>query len=372
MKIKKWGHKIIPFLSKELNSRKNWKTAATFLKEHPQPKLSKEEKNEIDYFWKQYGIKFPDYSWYEMYYGVTGIHDPRFIPHPVLITICYPYYNSMVHGPGWDDKNVYEKLTTSCEFPYSLCHCINGNFYDHEWRFYSKDDILQLSDKIIMDLGKDTDFICKETCNTSFGKGVKKVEINSIGGISNFLNQYKSKNFILQKRIAQHSFFNQFNPTSANIIRVISWRYEGIINILSASIRFGMKGSFTDVAFVNGKEIVNVVGIDNDGYVKDRFVSLDGNNSNPPQIREKKVPSWDKLLETVKKAHQDLLFFDFVAWDFMIDVKGDPICIEYNIHWPGSVLYQYAHGPLAGDYTNQFLDFLKTAPSSMIPIIFRK
>ena len=278
----------------------------------------------------------------------------------------------MVHEPGWDDKNVYEKLTTSCEFPYSLCHCINGNFYDHEWRFYSKDDILQLSDKIIMDLGKDTDFICKETCNTSFGKGVKKVEINSIGGISNFLNQYKSKNFILQKRIAQHSFFNQFNPTSANIIRVISWRYEGIINILSASIRFGMKGSFSDVAFVNGKEIVNVVGIDNDGYVKDRFVSLDGNNSNPPQIREKKVPSWDKLLETVKKAHQDLLFFDFVAWDFMIDVKGDPICIEYNIHWPGSVLYQYAHGPLAGDYTNQFLDFLKTAPSSMIPIIFRK
>ena len=133
-----------------------------------------------------------------------------------------------------------------------------------------------------------------------------------------------------------------------------------------------MEGSFTDIAFVNGKEIANVVGIDNDGYVKDRFVSLDGNSSNPPQIREKKVPSWDKLIETVKKAHQDLLFFDFVAWDFMIDVKGDPICIEYNIHWPGSVLYQYAHGPLAGEYTNKFLGFLKTAPSSTIPVIFRK
>lgn len=363
--------KLFPLIQKEFFARREYKVAYSFLKEHPQPKLTKEEKIDIDRFWRGYNIKYPDFSWFEMYYGVTGIHDPRFIPHPVMITICYPYYNSMVYGPGWDDKNVYERLVTSCEFPYSLCHCINGNYYDHEWRFYNRDEILKLTDKIFMDLGKDTDIICKETCDTSFGKGVKKVVIGSIGEISDLLNQHKSRNFILQKRIVQHSFFNQFNPTSSNIIRIISWRYEGDIIILSASIRFGMKGAFTDISFVNGKEIVNVVGIDNNGYVNDRFVSHDGNITDSPQIKEKKVPSWDRLIETVCKAHHDLLFFDFVGWDFMIDYKGDPICIEYNIHWPGSVLYQYAHGPLAGEYTNKFLDFLKTAPSSMIPIIFR-
>ena len=218
----------------------------------------------------------------------------------------------------------------------------------------------------------DNDIICKESCGSSAGKGVKKNNISSAEDVYDFLCNHKSKNYIIQKRVVQHPFFNQFNPTSSNIIRIITWRHEGIISILSASIRFGMEGSFTDVAFLDGKEIVYVVGIDNDGYVKDRFVYFDGNCIKSPLITEKKVPSWEGLLDTVKNAHRDLIFFDFVAWDFMIDEKGNPICIEYNINRPGTILYQFANDPLAREYTNQFLDFLKDAPPSMIPLYFKK
>ena len=59
---------------------------------------------------------------------------------------------------------------------------------------------------------------------------------------------------------------------------------------MSASVRFGIKGSFTDIAYINGKEIVNVVGIDKNGCLKDRFVTFDGNSDVNPQIQEKIVP----------------------------------------------------------------------------------
>ncbi len=371
MNVKKIAKKYLPIIAREIDSRRKYKAAATFLKEHPQSKLTIEEKKEIDNYWKKYNIKFPDYSWFEMYYGVTGIHDPRFIPDPILGRICYPYYNFASHIKGWDDKNVYEKLVPHATFPDSLCHCIKGTLYDCDWNSYNKDSIQQLANRITSELEGLKEIICKETVESSFGKGVKLLKIEDKGDLCVFLNNHPSKNYILQKRVIQHPFFCQFNPTSANIIRIITWRSEGTIKILSASIRFGMEGSFTDVAFVNGKEIVNVVGINQNGNVKDRFVSLEGNNDNPPKIKEKKVPSWDRLHETVKKAHEDLLFFDYVAWDFMIDENGNPICIEYNINWPGTILYQFANGPLAGDYTDQFLSFLKGLPTSEIPLVFR-
>ena len=306
-----------------------------------------------------------------MYYGITGIHDPRFIPDPVLARICYQYYNFESHIKGWDDKNLYERLVLNATFPYSLCHCINGKYYDNKWNYFNNNSLLNLSEKIFSELEGATDIICKESCGSYAGRGIKKVPVNSAEEVFSFLCNYRSKNFILQRRVIQHPFFDQFNPTSANIIRVISFRHDGMINILSASIRFGIEGSFTDIAYVNGKEIANVVGIDKNGCVKDRFVSFDGNSNVNPQIKEKMVPSWIKLIETVKKAHQDLLFFDFVAWDFMIDKEGSPICIEYNIWRPGTILYQFANGPLVGEYTEQFLGFLKNAPSSTIPRFFR-
>lgn len=372
MQIKKIVKKVIPMIAREIDCRNYYKAAAKFLKVNPQPKLSLVEKEQIDTFWGEYNIKFPDYTWFEMYYGVTGIHDPRFIPDPVLGRICYPHYNFRSHINGWDDKNVYEVLVLHAKFPKSLCHCINGKLYDGEWNYYSENEICELSNKIYSNLKGKNEIICKKSCESSSGRGVKLLNIGSAEDIEEAIIHQKTKNFILQEKITQHPFFEQFNPTSANIMRIISWRHEGDIIILSATIRFGMKGSFTDIAFVDGKEIVNIVGVDKDGRVKDCFYSFDGRIQNVPQLSDQNVPSWKVLLETIEKAHKDLVFFDFVAWDFMIDANGEPVCIEYNIMWPGTILYQFAHGPLAGEYTDKFLSFLKNAPSSEIPSYFRK
>ena len=52
-----------------------------FLRKYPQKELLKNDINEIQNYWKQYGIIWKDLCWFQMYYGVTKIKDPRFLPH---------------------------------------------------------------------------------------------------------------------------------------------------------------------------------------------------------------------------------------------------------------------------------------------------
>ena len=228
----------------------------------------------------------------------------------------------------------------------------------------------ELAENIFAQLGGESELVFKSACGGFQGKGVRLLHVTSPAEVLDFINTNPSSNYVLQKRIVQHPFFNQFNSSSSNIIRVISWRDGEEIRVLSTTIRYGIEGSFTDVAFVNGKEVVHVVGIDKSGRVNERHFTGDGLNPTPPRIVTKEVPSYEKLVSIVKKAHADLMFFDFVAWDYMIDKDGEPVCIEFNILGPGTTLYQFANGPLAGEYTTQFLDFLKNE-TVQIPRLYR-
>lgn len=42
-----------------------------------------------------------------------------------------------------------------------------------------------------------------------------------------------------------------------------------------------------------------------------------------------------------------------------IDKDNQIVCLEYNIQEPGSIVYQYLHGPFLGEFTDDFLSFLK-------------
>ena len=90
-KFKEKEESIVNYLSSEFIIRKKYKLANTFLKNNPQPPLTISEKKEIDDFWAKYGVKYPDYSWFQMYYGVTGIHNPKFIPDPFVGGVLYAY-----------------------------------------------------------------------------------------------------------------------------------------------------------------------------------------------------------------------------------------------------------------------------------------
>ena len=68
------------------------------------------------------------------------------------------------------------------------------------------------------------------------------------------------------------------------------------------------------------------------------------------------IPSYDKVIETVKYMHPQIPHFRLVSWDFTIDEKGDPIFIEANLNCGGLHINQINNGPLFGEDTKQILD----------------
>ena len=140
------------------------------------------------------------------------------------------------------------------------------------------------------------------------------------------------------------------------MIRVCSWRHGNDVDILYAAVRAGIPGSVTDVSFVNGIERVQLVGIKN-GVFANKMLDQDGRfvKDLPNNMR---IPAWQKIVQIVKDNHLLVDNFDIIGWDFTIDKSENPVCFEWNVQWPGTVLYQYTNGPLFGDMTEQLFSFL--------------
>lgn len=173
------------------------------------------------------------------------------------------------------------------------------------------------------------------------------------------LQEWESENnYIIQECIHQHPILASFNETSANMIRVCSWRHEDQVEILFAAARIGIPGAITDISFIDGVEQVRVIGITKDGYFDNKIVNQEGQivrtiDGHIP------VPAWGAIVDIVKRNHLLIDNFDIVGWDFTVNKDSNPVCFEWNVQWPGTVLYQYVNGPLWGELTDNILAFLK-------------
>lgn len=349
------------------------RAATAFLKRFPQPELTEAEKKAIDAYWRQYGVKFSDYSWFQMYYGVTGMHDPRFIPDPIARFALFKYYNDLPSIPGWDDKNLYETFLPDTRFPKTYAHIYRSAIYDGDWKYCSPQDLTRLSEKIFNELGDDKDMVVKVTKGSYAGKGVRLIHANSPEDVKAVLSENANGNFLVQQRLHQSDFMSQFCKSSVNIFRVITWRHQGEVKVLSTSIRFGLEGHFTDVCYIDGEEIVNVVGVEKDGTVKEQYGSFRGLTDISVDLHNRVSPNFDAIIEMAKKGHEKLYPFGLVGWDITLDRDNTPYCIEFNVNAPGTILYQYANGPFGGDHNEELLAFLldKKNVRKYIPKKFR-
>lgn len=68
-----------------------------------------------------------------------------------------------------------------------------------------------------------------------------------------------------------------------------------------------------------------------------------------------KVPNYDKCISLVKRLAPRMSgIAKLLNWDVTLDQNGEPLLIEVNLTWGGSV--QIAGGPAFGDMTKEVLD----------------
>ncbi len=353
----------------ELNKRysRGHREALDYIASHNPPSLSEREKEEIDQYWSKFGVKFDKYYWHQMYYDITGKKDPRFIPHNFADCTIVPYYNHREMVRAWTDKNYFQRFLPCLMFPEIYGQRIDGKYYDSCHQCYLSDEYEEFGKLLYLKLKevRESQIIIKQTVNTKQGKGVQKCSAQTEEEIRTILAQNRDcPNFIIQKVIQQDPFFEQFNHSSLNIIRITTWRNGKDIIIMAPCIRYGTPGSITDVSYVDGQEIIQCIGIRENGQIMDYYVTLSGEKK-PIHYKIKNVPRWESLIEAVKHAHTYLEYFGIVAWDMTVDKDGNVICIEYNLYSPGTIVYQMAHGPMAKDETDSFMSFLRNKENQL-------
>lgn len=314
----------------------------------PIPKLTRNQKQEILSFWNRYNINVPTY-WHQLLYAKTGKQLPDYIPELTFHQIIKPKMNNYMFSSVWGDKSYIDLFINKVSIVKSVVRNVNGRFLNEKFDLISSIEaqtILEQYDQLVV----------KPSTFTDTGKGVQLLK--SPFSLNQISKLYK-KNYVIQLPLNQHNDIAELNRSSINTIRVNSVLFENEAYIMSAFIKVGQSGSFAD----NQGKNRYFIGITENGEYCDYAINHDLENfSHIPSGYEfagKKVPGYQEVCETVKKAHKCIAHFGFAFWDVCVDITGKPIIVEVNLRYPDTVIPQVCTGKsFFGPYTERILKFI--------------
>ncbi len=315
----------------------------------PKEPMPKEYAQAYKKFWKKYGNYSPKWGWY--YAARNGNMDVRYIPHTLYYTKIDQYFNARKLGYGFNDKNYYSKLFVGIKQPETVVRVFAKSYFtDAEYNQITLERAVDL-------ICENDEVICKPSQESGSGRSIEfwKTHDNR-KYICEFLRNSKDP-YIVQKVLKQHEQLNEVHRGSINSLRICSILLEDGVHILSSCLRMGVDKARIDNVTAGGIS----VGILSDGTMDEfayNYFTGERTSVHPQGFvfKGKKVPSYDKAVELVNKAHQIIGHFRLVSWDIAIDEVGDPVLIEANMRKGGINLNQFSNGPLFGGLTERILD----------------
>ncbi len=303
-------------------------------------------KKEVVKYWSRYGIK-PKKMWFDLYCFSEGKYDPRYIPEELYWTKIYPALNHVSFRNAYTDKCFYRQLFPYLKHPRTFIKNVNNCFYD------SNGNAIDIGTAAELLLSEDQ-FVIKPAIHSGEGVDIffydKQSDCNI--DLTGLLLNYKS-NFIVQENVQQHPTLSLLHKESLNTIRTISFLYRGEVHISSSILRMGISGSRLDNFSAGGLACpINTEG-QLTKYAVDRLSCRYSQHPGGTVFENLSIPSYDRILDSIRRAHRDIPHFRIIGWDFTVDESGDPVFIEYN---GGPALNQISCGPLFGDLTESVLN----------------
>lgn len=317
------------------------------LKEKKQ--LTREQKKEIQDYYKGLIGKKISLTCHQYFYSRSGVYSKKYIPTYLYHTEIIGRANKMSYRDALADKNMCDVILTGVKHPKTILKNMNGYYY-MEGEPVTKEEAVRRCQNM-------HNMLIKPSLD-KHGNGVKSLEVTN--GITNHegatieqvFDRYKM-NFQIQERLKQHTRMSALNPTSVNTIRILSYRSGMEVLIVYAVVRIGRKGQVIDNQSAGGMS----ANISKDGKlekyayggsVEDKITRTDSGI----ELDGYEIPSYSKVLETVKRLHFQLPFFNLVGWDMAVDEAGDPVILEWNAN---TGLSQSAFGPGLGEYTERII-----------------
>ncbi len=327
--------------------------------------LTKEEKLEIDNFYKKHYGKKVSYMWHNLFKKCSGKFDVRYIP--VDIFIEYLFSLNLISNQ-WDilkDKNFLYNIAKSVDvkIPKKICCSINGIFFDSNNKIVLKDKFYELISNLGEAFIKPT-----QIHNTGYARNcrminiVNGIDIYSKTKIEDIISKYYDKDFVIQETIICHKSISDLYPNTVNTIALSTIILNNEIKVLKPVLKIGMDGNIVDFSGFNNKGLM--IPVKEDGTLYDKAYCLSEHKyyfKHPDTgvvFKNYKIDLFPKILEAAKKIQSTLPYLPICGMDFVLDKNGDAIVIE--IEEPschiGQILYGEGH---FGENTERILSFLK-------------
>lgn len=319
--------------------------------------ISNEQRIRIKDYWAAYLIDWKskyafDIRWYDIYNrtNVFGFDLEAYIPDSFYYAIVDRCLTNALNANVMDDKNLYDLYFYDVNQPDTIVRKIKGVYMNNRYKIISEREAVERC-------AANHSVIIKPSINALAGQGIMfwNERNNTREELQKALSNADS--IIAQDLIKQHQFLANFTDSCVNTMRIVTLLWEGEVHVTTAVLIMG--GPTAKTNHLHGGGIV--CGILPDGQLRD--TAFDGNlneykeHPNGLVFADVKIPNYDKCVALVKELAPRLSgVAKLLNWDITLDQDGEPMLIEVNITWGGSV--QIAGGPALGDKTKEVLDYV--------------
>lgn len=328
--------------------------------------LTKEQKKEIDRFYKKYYGKKISYIWHNCFTKYSGKFDVKYIPTDLFKNYLYSlktkdknYYKIL------QDKNFLYNIAKSADIkiPKRYFYSINNLFFDSGDNMISKETFYNK----ISDIGE---AFIKPTSIEFTGNAQNCRLINVINGIDTYsktkikdiIDKYYKMDFIVQEKIVCHKSISALYSKSVNTFGLTTLILNNEIKTMKTVLKIGMNGNIFDYGGTKSKGLL--IPIKEDGTLYDRAFCLNEKKehfAHPDTgivFKNYKIDLFPKVLEAAKKFQSAVPWMPFCGIDFVINDKGDALIVE--MEEPSCAVIQSILGEsFFGDDTEQILSYLK-------------
>ena len=287
------------------------------------------ELNTLSRYWRCFPDSYFRFAQFKKEYDDMEIMK-TFVPQGGYARYCInsaPRYQVLI-----DDKILYHDIMTRYGLP------VPERFFSYSYGLFKADGRLlndQDVDRILAEITDPTIFIKRNMCGE--GSGVflatrKEDGFYTSDGLkltaASIRDNFNDDQYLFERKVEQHPTLAQFNPSSVNTCRIITYRNKAI----ACGVRFGREGSFIDNAAKGGVVVsvdmqtglLGAYGLreyDATKYYEhpDSHVSFKGTS----------IPFWHEMVEAVEQTCRMLPYYSSVGFDVACTPTG-PVIIEIN------------------------------------------
>lgn len=339
------------YLRMRRGSRIQWKQRYSKLfKIHPEYKRPDKTDVEIRHrsYWKPFKSKI-NLSTLRVCKNISGISNSRYMPEEIFKVDIEPTLNDTVSVDYLTYKSFYNHWFLSNIFPFDYFHNVDGEWLNNKLEPISINEVIEISKELIYPV-------------------VYKPNKGSYGGRNIYFPQdpdellcliKKNKNFVVQEKIQQNHFFNRFNPSGLNTVRVNLYRSvkDNKIHITNLVLRMGQGGSLDNETAGGIVAMIKKDGTLN-GFAVDKYGKRYFNHPDTGLEFYGIIPHFEELEKTSLAIAHKLFYARIICLDLCFDVNERWRAIEVNSGKGTTIRFAQYHGALFFDeFTEEVYDY---------------